>query len=101
MFNPLHRSLLSVIPSTPPLLPLRHLRPFAFPLTISSSRNIQIRKMSSAPVKKEFLCILPDKQGALQKRLEVRGLAPPFHSFFPLYEGYDIYIYIYIYKYGN
>lgn len=30
--------------------------------------------MSSAPAKKEFLCILPDKQGVLEKRLEVRGL---------------------------
>ena len=80
MFNPLHRSLLSVIPSTPPLLPLRHLhlRPFAFPLTTYSRKNIPTRKMSSssAPAKKEFLCILPDKQGVLEKRLEVRGLVP-------------------------
>ncbi|KAJ5281490.1 hypothetical protein N7478_006862 [Penicillium angulare] len=28
--------------------------------------------MSSAPAKKEFLCILPDKPGAQAKRLEVR-----------------------------
>lgn len=44
--------------------------------------------MSSAPAKKEFLCILPDKQGVLEKRLEVRGLV----SFlFFLYTGYDFY----------
>lgn len=30
------------------------------------------RTMSSAPAKKEFLCILPDKPGAQAKRLEVR-----------------------------
>lgn len=88
MFKPLHRSLLSAIPSTPPLLPLRHLRPFAFPLTTYSSKNIQTRKMSSAPAKKEFLCILPDKQGVLEKRLEVRGLVS-FLCF--LYKGYDFY----------
>lgn len=29
--------------------------------------------MSSAPAKKEFLCILPDKPGVIEKRLEVRG----------------------------
>lgn len=32
----------------------------------------QTRTMSSAPAKKEFLCILPDKPGAQAKRLEVR-----------------------------
>ena len=30
------------------------------------------RNMSSAPAKREFLCILPDKPGAQAKRLEVR-----------------------------
>ncbi|KAI9930839.1 hypothetical protein ASPWEDRAFT_47814 [Aspergillus wentii DTO 134E9] len=29
--------------------------------------------MASAPAKKEFLCILPDKPGVVEKRLEVRG----------------------------
>ncbi|CDM27930.1 hypothetical protein DTO013E5_9013 [Penicillium roqueforti] len=32
----------------------------------------QARNMSSAPAKREFLCILPDKPGAQAKRLEVR-----------------------------
>jgi hypothetical protein len=32
----------------------------------------QVRNMSSAPAKKEFLCILPDKPDAQAKRLEVR-----------------------------
>lgn len=40
---------------------------------LSAPRNhIQTRNMSSAPSKKEFLCILPDKPGAQAKRLEVR-----------------------------
>ncbi|OQE91976.1 hypothetical protein PENNAL_c0008G07490 [Penicillium nalgiovense] len=34
--------------------------------------TFQSRNMSSAPAKKEFLCILPDKPGAQAKRLEVR-----------------------------
>lgn len=34
--------------------------------------NLHIRAMSSAPAKKEFLCILPDVPGAQAKRLEVR-----------------------------
>ncbi|CAG8891123.1 unnamed protein product [Penicillium egyptiacum] len=34
--------------------------------------TLQSRNMSSAPAKKEFLCILPDKPGAQAKRLEVR-----------------------------
>lgn len=34
--------------------------------------NLTVRTMSSAPVKKEFLCILPDFPGAQAKRLEVR-----------------------------
>ncbi|KAJ5143999.1 uncharacterized protein N7515_002786 [Penicillium bovifimosum] len=37
-----------------------------------SPYKLQIRNMSSAPAKKEFLCILPDFPGAQAKRLEVR-----------------------------
>lgn len=37
-----------------------------------SYSTTQPRKMSSEPVKKEFLCILPDKAGAHDKRMEVR-----------------------------
>ena len=41
-------------------------------LPLPSARNLDLRTMSSAPAKKEFLCILPDKPGAQAKRLEVR-----------------------------
>ncbi|KAJ6123792.1 hypothetical protein N7471_011109 [Penicillium samsonianum] len=34
--------------------------------------TFQSRNMSSAPAKREFLCILPDKPGVQAKRLEVR-----------------------------
>ncbi|KAJ5787268.1 hypothetical protein N7457_002258 [Penicillium paradoxum] len=37
-------------------------------------QTLQTRNMSSAPAKREFLCILPDKPGAQAKRLEVRPL---------------------------
>ncbi|CAI7564308.1 unnamed protein product [Penicillium glandicola] len=38
----------------------------------TKSIQFQTRNMSSAPAKREFLCILPDKPGAQAKRLEVR-----------------------------
>ncbi|KAJ5570889.1 hypothetical protein N7535_004549 [Penicillium sp. DV-2018c] len=40
--------------------------------TLPSYNPLQSRNMSSAPAKKEFLCILPDFPGAQAKRLEVR-----------------------------
>ncbi|CAI7635155.1 unnamed protein product [Penicillium crustosum] len=43
-----------------------------FPTPRKSILTFQSRNMSSAPAKREFLCILPDKPGAQAKRLEVR-----------------------------
>ncbi|KAJ6108050.1 hypothetical protein N7523_009373 [Penicillium sp. IBT 18751x] len=50
-------------------------------------KSSYIRTMSSAPTKKEFLCILPDKPGMQAKRLEVRpahlaGVKPNVESGF-------------------
>ncbi|KAJ5133940.1 hypothetical protein N7526_005305 [Penicillium atrosanguineum] len=50
-------------------------------------RSPYTRTMSSAPTKKEFLCILPDKPGMQAKRLEVRpthlaGVKPNVESGF-------------------
>lgn len=52
---------------------------FRFQINATQPLRIQ-RNMASAPAKKEFLCILPDKPGVVEKRLEVRGYVSfPFH----------------------
>ncbi|KAG0156833.1 hypothetical protein PDIDSM_4014 [Penicillium digitatum] len=63
-----------------PLLRIPPLHRFSSCPSASIQRSIpsksiltfQLRNMSSAPAKREFLCILPDKPGAQAKRLEVR-----------------------------
>jgi hypothetical protein len=51
--------------------PSRFSRPAFFTSPLLSPQS-PFTTMSSAPAKKEFLCILPDKPGAQAKRLEVR-----------------------------
>ncbi|KAJ5081552.1 hypothetical protein NUU61_009816 [Penicillium alfredii] len=41
-------------------------------VNFASRYPLHLRTMSSAPAKKEFLCILPDKPGTMAKRIEVR-----------------------------